>query len=390
MAMLSVTRLVRRVAAASLVCAAGLATPAGAQDCKLSVSATPGVLTPGQSARIDVAAHFPASDYAFASAQFQVTATAPMWRFVSAGVIAGTNVLGIDVGQPHAPQAGVMADPSNPLRVWTGVYTPLSPAPAFVQFDVLPFGFSVYPSQYTSSSAPCDAVGGREWLFVNPLRVGEFAGAPGPGDTLEVVREDDAERFLVSSQDDDLEIGLLVPAVHKSRAAAAGVSIAGQPNRLMVTTQLRSAQVTYTFADFEDVARQGVYNVRTEFPAGARLRFRFSLRGRAVAELTSEAGLAPFRVDRLPDSFEMSVPPPADPNPRATELSGAVWSGVYDRAGSADPAGANVLFLDGSVRFVDRIQIDATFPRLGPEPLSVGAQSYRATGVRSMTVTPTR
>ena len=85
--------------AAGMVPAAGLA-----QDCKLSVQATPQVLYTGQKARVNVLAHFPApptpnAPYAFASAAFDVLATDPQWSFVSDGAILGSDVLGIEVGQ---------------------------------------------------------------------------------------------------------------------------------------------------------------------------------------------------------------------------------------------------------------------------------------------------
>src|SRR6185295_17771153 len=138
----------------------------------LSVQATPQVLYGGQSASVNVLAHFPAPPapngaYAFASALFDVHASDPGWTFATAGAIAGNDVLGIDVGQAHSPQTGIFADPSNPLRVWRGVFEPQSNAPALVEIAADPANFSVYPSRLTSSSAERDAEGGNDFVLVN-------------------------------------------------------------------------------------------------------------------------------------------------------------------------------------------------------------------------------
>ncbi len=172
--------------AIALLAATNFALPVSAQDCKLTVQATPNVLKFGQTAKVDVRAHFPASAYAFASAAFDVLATDPLWTFATAGVIVGSDVLGIDVIQAHQPQLGIFADPSNPLRVWRGTFRPQSREPALVEIEVDPITFSVYPSQRTSSSAECDVEGGNDFIFVNPLRVGRWLAAPGAGTSIEI------------------------------------------------------------------------------------------------------------------------------------------------------------------------------------------------------------
>ena len=91
---------IRRSLMKCFVHAAGLAAAmngavALAVDCKLSVQASPPVLTSGQTANVDVFAHFPSppalnAPYAFASASFDVLASHPAWSLASAGAIVGT------------------------------------------------------------------------------------------------------------------------------------------------------------------------------------------------------------------------------------------------------------------------------------------------------------
>src|SRR6185369_8877317 len=86
-----------------LACAVGI-TPgfaARGQDCKLSIQASPQVLYSGQSANVNVLAHFPkppspGGAYAFASSTFDVHASDPMWTWATAGAIVGNDVLGIN------------------------------------------------------------------------------------------------------------------------------------------------------------------------------------------------------------------------------------------------------------------------------------------------------
>ena len=106
-----------------------MSTPAAAQDCRLQIRAMKEVLWPGQSTDVEVFARFSPSAYAFASAQFDVLADIPAWTSASAGTIAGSDVVRIDVSQAHQPWLGVFADPSNPLLIWRGTFQPASTTP---------------------------------------------------------------------------------------------------------------------------------------------------------------------------------------------------------------------------------------------------------------------
>lgn len=179
-------RSVNRLLAAAALAAAALASPSLAADAKLLVQPIPSVIYPGQSSLVNVLAAKPPAAYAFASTQFDVFNFAPAWTAVSAGVIAGTNVLGINAGQPHNPFIGVTANPDSPLRIWSGVFTPASYAPAMVQFIADPAAFHVHPSKLTASAVPVPSDPGVGTVMINPVRVNGWGVAPraGTGTTI--------------------------------------------------------------------------------------------------------------------------------------------------------------------------------------------------------------
>lgn len=174
----------------AVLCAAGFAPGiALALEGKLTVQASPQVVYTGQSAQVNVFASFPPlpspdGAYAFASSTFDVNATDPGWTFATAGAIVGNDVLGASASQAHMPQLGLPADPTNPIRVWHGTFTPVSNIPAVIEIEADPIDFSVYPSKLTSSSAPANVVGSSDLLFVNPFRLGRWLAAPAFGTTI--------------------------------------------------------------------------------------------------------------------------------------------------------------------------------------------------------------
>lgn len=179
-----------------IVCGACLAGSfqSRAQDCGLLVRAHPKVLHHGERAAVDVLAYFDSSapapaHYALAAAAFDVFSSSPAWTFVTGGAIAGNDVLGIIASQPHAPQAGVFADPSNPIRIWNGMMTAVGYAAALVEVKAEPTVILVYPSKLTSSYVQCDPsgmAGSSDLMMVNPIRAGEWRAAPGRGTSTTV------------------------------------------------------------------------------------------------------------------------------------------------------------------------------------------------------------
>lgn len=107
------------------------------------------------------------------------------WASASSGAIAGNLVLGAEFSQDHLPFVSIIADSSNPLRIWTGVYAPDNYEPRLVQMTASPIAHSYYPSELTSSSADCEAAPGSTSLFVNPHRIGRVGIVPGAGTDME-------------------------------------------------------------------------------------------------------------------------------------------------------------------------------------------------------------
>lgn len=205
--------------AAALVAACGVSGAVATDDCRLSITSDRSVVAFGETASINVFAHIPASAFAFADAEFDVLSTNPLWQQSTGGIMGAASVLGITAGQSHAPFGGDLADPANPYRVWSGVWTPPAPGPKLVRMETVPHSFSFYPSDLTASSVPCDAEAWRTYIWVDPLPVGEFGQiAPAEGTTLDqtgpggFVAQTDSEEIAIL-------IGLLLPAVQKVREA---------------------------------------------------------------------------------------------------------------------------------------------------------------------------
>jgi len=295
-------------------------TGVAAQDCKLSVQASPQVLFSGQSAQVNVFAHFPSPPapngaYAFASSNFDVSASDPAWISASAGAIVGNDVLGINASQVHAPQLGAFANPSNPIRVWHGRLAPQSAAPSVIEIKADPTDFSVYPSKMTSSSAPCDADGGSNYILVNPLRIGRWLAAPGPGTAIEI-------------QDDVIVDGNIITG-----ESCNATSIGGAPIKVYICPS-------------DPRASRG-----TGVPSGSVLFFDSS--NRVVFDQMPDSFTATVQIPGAGDDVFQWDPgdgadtaPPAPQRSRVTSMT-VTFSGL-EAGGYA--AGAQFALMDGSVR----------------------------------------
>ncbi len=383
---------------ATMAALSGVATPALAQDANLEVQITPNVLYSGQSADVNVFAHFPSDMYAFAAAQFDVFATEPTWSFASAGAIVGSDVLGINAWQLHAPHAGVYADPANPFRVWRGTFTPSSNAPALVEIMADPTGIAIYPSRFTSSSIPAVPTGTSEWVFVNPLSVGSWVAAPGRGTTAHVSDDVIVDGQIITAENPSaaILIGLLCPAIQKS-GTVVNVQFDERPDSFAATVDIRDRpgeQMTlgYTYIEWTAAGEAGAYELTADLggPNSSPVSYEGFLGGVVVAAGELGADGTRLLVNRVPDEIGADVKPlrgRLQPY-RHVKLESALVSS-WSTTGHGDAA-AQIFLPDGEVIAVDSIRVRATraVPSNNIHQLGLGVHVLEATGVRSMTIEP--
>ncbi|MEQ9096644.1 MAG: GC-type dockerin domain-anchored protein [Phycisphaerales bacterium] len=216
------TLLAARPLALALLAGAAIATGAPgatAQDGGLSVRLDEPVISAGQAVGVGVHGHVSADMYALASVGFDVWAAAPQWEAASSGAMVGAVVLGASYAQAHDPAAGVLADPANPIAIWSGTWRPDVAGPAFLPVHALPGDFWVYPSDLTASSAPVSTpTGGTDWLMVDPIVVpGLGFVAPGQGTRIDVLP---GGSIVAEGGGGTTTAALLLPAVQAAREAA--------------------------------------------------------------------------------------------------------------------------------------------------------------------------
>ncbi len=381
-----------RLRAASLTATLALSavsTTGLAQPCALEVKAFPKVVLPGGTARVDVSARYPAGAYAFAASSFDVSASIPWWASVTDGAIAGGDVLGIESGQPHQPALGVLADPQQPYHAWTGRFRPATDAPALVSFKATPSDFWYYPSMLTSSSAPCTAAGGEAWVFVNPVRSGKFAAAPGRGGSVRAV----SDGFAAASRDGHIVMGLLLPAVQLARESVVHTGFDLAPTSFSTTTEVSSEVHSFNFTKitFTQVESDESYVMDAVIQGAAESRMNVYLSDGSVRTVSRGVdGSFPVRFDRIPDTMATKVTPqPSASRPEQIELLS--WSfSVSDSSGSFA-----VELPDGTqgvchgVTVVAYARVDGVgLMQNNLRQMSIGAHYYESTGASRMIVSP--
>lgn len=373
--------------------ALGLASASGqalAQTCTLSVRATPNVISAGQHAAVDVLAHFPSSMYALASAQFNVHATQPAWSFASSGLIAGPDVLGMNVWQNHAPHTGVFANPANPYRVWRGVFAPTSTAPALVEIQAAPSAIALYPQRLTSSSIPGEVRGDRTWLLVNPLAAGRWHAAPGPGTRARIGDDVIMDGTIITGENPagTPTLGLLMPSVQKVPASSMTLRFADQPDAFALTVDVpelpgEQLMLNYTKVSPPPAGAAGMYEVSADMigPPGTPIRFDAFRGGIRVATGLLDEQRGTLQMSRVPHQIGVSI--------QRERTGGTQLPTVLVTSYSIQANGSEIGF-NGLVTAVDRVVLTSRQRVSGNNirQLSLGCHVFEASGVRSMSIVP--
>lgn len=384
-----------RTAAVLTACgiAAALSTGAAAQNCKLSVQASPNVISSGQTSHVDVFGSFPTSVYAFASAQFDVESTDPMWLFASSGAIVGNDVLGINISQSHLPQVGVLADPTNPLRIWTGEIMPAVAGPALVQVHADPASFWYYPSKLTSSPAQGVPVGGSDFIFVNPLVLNGIAFAPGQGTQVSISDDVIVDGKIITAENyDSILIGMLVPAVMKVREATRvgtdqppEVFTAGA--RAIQRSRVTSLAVTFDSQVSFDRSNTGdLYAINADLEGEGMIAFSAFSGGVRVAGGDLNGPEGDFLVGAVPDSVDIRVGTGNLSLAAANTYSMLNWSFRFDKP-------VKIKFFSGKVLTADTLNVSRRIPAGEKDKagsVNLGWQTFRVKGAQSLTLKPGR
>lgn len=383
--------------AKALCLAAGslVASTAAAQDCGLSLRTDRKVVWFGETAGVNVFAHHGPGVFAYASAEFDVIASEPGWVSATDGVLIGSTFTGIQTSQAHSPHTGQPANPASPLRVWRGVYTPADRSPGIVTFTADPDSFMVYPSDLTSSAAPCDPSGmppAEDFLLVNPLKAGRWLAAPGAGTSISVSDDVIVDGRIITAENPPSVQFMLLPAIQSAREATVRIGFDDVPERFSFGVQVQRASmptesVSYNFTkvEFNSSNHNGVHAMLGDGSVRF-LRDTIPVGRINVSTSNGDEQVPAVRVLTLPDEVHVAV------GPRIRTFLSPSDTAVLTRTFRFDEPTV-VLLGDGRVLTIDEIEIETELPRAGTvsnniKQLALACHNYEAAGVMGMTIRP--
>lgn len=270
-----------------------------------SAAYTRNVLRPGDYVQVDVAAQFPTDAFALAAAEVEVSADSPGWFRVSDGVVSGSTVKEISFEQAHNPNQGVVADSTNPVRLWSGSYAPAGEKSQLVRIEAAANAFSFFPSELTGSSVGDVAAPGTDMVLYDPVFLGGVYVAA--SDSTEIAGGAGLDVLIANTGGDRILIGMLLPAVQQVR-----VEPHTRPTDFVVEVEAedRAGPTSSVRLTFSEAINPGTYDFQPEWPLADDYELRFFRAGvDYYLKLQGVDGdIGPTTtVDRLPDGFSSRI-----------------------------------------------------------------------------------
>jgi len=329
-------------------------------ECRLALEIADHVLLPGQSTQVAVLGQFPADAFALAEATFDVTASTPKWISTDGGQVVEGDVVDIGVTQRYEPARGILADPADPLLLWSGTFTPETSEPRLIPVQAIPASMAFYPSNLTSSSVECEPAHARDFILVNPLDIRGALVAPGEGTSVDPTGPDS---FVTESPEQAILIGMLIPAVQKVR-----IHPETRPTDLTIETEISEGRnrVPTSGLSFVSNAERTGFDLQPDWALADGYEYHVLYAGRTIRLRIAVANNRGLQLERLPNVFSSCVE-----LDRRTKSGRVVSRLEFDKT-------TRIVTPDGRVLRADAIEVHAIQNNL--KQIGLGAHVFQAHG----------